>query len=116
MPIWPAASVEEEPEIRLRCWHVIETERGEHHFVGQSMASGTGRVSSAITSFDPSSRIGRTRSGRRYILIGQPGDDFDGILTFAIWALANSVTQLTIVTSQYLADAKNPDDAMPTIQ
>lgn len=115
MPIWPAASVDDEPEIRLRCWQVIETERGEHHFVGQSMARGTGRVSSAIMSFDPSSRIGRTRSGRRYILIGQPGDDLDAIHTFAIWALANGVTQLTIVSSQYLADAEDPDDAMPTI-
>ena len=113
MPFWSVASVEEEPEIGLRRWRVIETERGEHHFVGQSMASGAGRVSSAIVSFDPQSRTGRTRSGRRYTLIGQPGDDPDGMHTWAIWALANNVKQQTNVSSQYLPH-EDANDATPT--
>lgn len=113
MPFWSVASVNEEPEIGLRRWRVIATERGEHHFVGQSIASGSGRVSSAITSFDIQTRTGQTQSGRRYTLIGQPGYDPDGMHTWAIWALANNVTQQTNVSSQYLAP-EDADDGTPT--
>lgn len=47
MPVWSVASVGDQPEIILCRWKVIETERREHHFVGLSVASNTGRVSSA---------------------------------------------------------------------
>lgn len=103
MSIWSVASVDREPEIGLRRWRVMETERGEHHFVGQCVASNTGRVSSAIVSFDRQSRTGRTRSGRRYTLIGDPGDDPDGMHTWSIWVISNNVTRQTNVSSQYLA-------------
>ena len=48
MPIWRGSEVTAEPEILLRDWRIMETEREERHFVGARVDSGTGRVSSAI--------------------------------------------------------------------
>lgn len=73
MPTWSVATVDEQPDITLQCWRVYETERGEHHFVGYCIENESGRVSSAIVSFDAKSGAGITRSGRRYVLSGEPG-------------------------------------------
>jgi hypothetical protein len=107
MPVWSVASVGEKPEITLCRWKVIETERLERHFVGLSVASNTGRVSSAIQSFDPETRTGVTRSGRRYVLLGAPGDDPDGMHTWAVWARVNDVKEETDVSSEYLPEAQS---------
>ncbi|AOY96130.1 hypothetical protein BKK79_31340 [Cupriavidus sp. USMAA2-4] len=101
MPIWRVSPVEDEPEIALRLWRVFETERGERHFIGQNIDSRTGRVSSAIHSFDPQSRTGVTRSGRRYVLVGGPGDDEDATHTWTLWKLVNDVRTANNVTAEY---------------
>ena len=104
MPIWHVAAVSEQPEILLCRWSVFETERGERHFVGQNMEEGTGRVSSAIASYDAPSKTGSTRSGRRYVLHGGPGFDEDGMHTWEVWKMVNNVTQATNVTAEYCVD------------
>ncbi len=96
--------VSEQPEIKLRQWSVYETDTGERHFVGQNQNGGTGRVSSAIASYDASSRTGTTRSGRRYILQGSPGFDGDGMYTWEMWKIVNVIKQAKNVSAEYWAD------------
>jgi hypothetical protein len=107
MPIWNVAPIDEQPEIELRRWRVYETERGERHFVGQSVDTATGRVSSAITEFDSASRTGVTRSGRRYVLLGRPGYDADAMHVWTMWSMLNSVVEAKNVTCEYLSAAED---------
>jgi hypothetical protein len=44
----------------------VETELGERHLVGSNIATGLGRVSSAIEQFDARTKQFMTRSGRVY--------------------------------------------------
>ncbi len=105
MPIWRVAAVEERPQITLGHWTVYETERGERHFVGRCMDSGSGRVSSAIESFDAAARTGTTRSGRTYVLSGGPGHDPDGMHVWSVWKLVNAVKEEKNVTPDYIEPA-----------
>ncbi|PLP96648.1 hypothetical protein CYJ10_31030 [Cupriavidus pauculus] len=68
------------------------------------MTSNSGRVSSAIEAFDHATRTGTTRSGRRYVLMGEPGEDPDGMHTWAVWARVNDVREETDVSSDYLPE------------
>ncbi|SPA09790.1 conserved hypothetical protein [Cupriavidus taiwanensis] len=101
MPIWSVATVDEQPDITLQRWRVYETDHGEHHFVGYCIENGAGRVSSAITSFDAKSRAGITRSGRRYVLSGEPSFDGDAEHVWSFWSLCNGVTVARDVSGKY---------------
>lgn len=112
MPVWKVDSIDVQPVIELRCWRVYETERGERHFVGQSIASATGRVSSAIQKFDPESRTGITRSGRQYVLQGGPGYDADAMHVWSVWSMVNAVIEAKNVTAEYLPAADDGSDEL----
>jgi len=105
MSIWSVTDVDDQPEITLRGWRVYETERGEHHFVGYCVENESGRVSSAIVSFDDKSRAGITRSGRRYVLSGEPGFNQDALYVWGIWASRFGVTETKDVSDEYAMDA-----------
>ncbi|NOV23397.1 hypothetical protein E5S69_07565 [Cupriavidus necator] len=105
MPIWSVATVDEQPDITLRRWRVYETELGEHHFVGYCVENESGRVSSAIVSFDAKSRAGITRSGRRYVLYGEPSFDGDALHVWSFWAASNGVTETKDVSGEYWVQA-----------
>lgn len=105
MPIWSVAAVDEQPDITLQCWRVYETERGEHHFVGYCIENESGRVSSAIVSFDAKSGAGITRSGRRYVLSGEPGFDQNALHVWSFWSLRNGVTETKDVSGEYWVQA-----------
>jgi len=81
---------------------VYETERGEHHFVGHSIETGSGRVSSAIVSYDNHARTGLTRSGRLYRLAGPPDVDGNTEYVWAFWSQRNGVLTAKDVTEAYL--------------
>lgn len=102
MAIWRTRSIEEVPEVTLVCWRVFETDKGELHFVGARPERGTGRVSSAIVKFDTSTRAGVTRSGRRYVLQGAPGNHIDGGYVWAAWCHVNRVASYRDVTDSIL--------------
>jgi len=106
-PIWSVATVDEQPDITLQCWRVYETERGEHHFVGYCIENESGRVSSAIVSFDAKSGAGITRSGRRYVLSGEPSFDGDAEHVWSFWCLRNGVTETKDVSGEYRLRAKS---------
>ncbi|RAA12349.1 hypothetical protein DOT79_19170 [Ralstonia pseudosolanacearum] len=104
MSIWQARPVGDAPEIALRAWRVMETDIGERHFVGVRPDRGTGRVSSAIVEFDARTRVGVTRSGRRYILEGPQGPDANGDSEYvwAAWCQVNRVASFRDVTNEVL--------------
>lgn len=102
MSIWQARPVADAPVIALRAWRVMETESGERHFVGTRPDRGTGRVSSTIVEFDARTHIGKTRSGRRYVLEGPPGPDASGDSEYvwAAWCQVNHVASFRDVTNE----------------
>jgi hypothetical protein len=72
MPIWKLASVDDEPEIALSRWRILESEAGIRHFVGTDDLD-TGWVSPAIIAFDRQILRAKTLSGRVYQLAGEAG-------------------------------------------
>ena len=101
MPVWRATPVSLQPESTLIRWRVFETERRERHFAGHCVETGEGRVSSAVVAFDSSTRIGVTKSGRRYVLSGGPGYDKEAEYVWGWWAARNSVEEATDVSQEY---------------
>lgn len=106
MVIWLARSIDDVPEVILMRWRIFETEEGERHFVGTRHDRGTGRVSSAIVNIDMSTRVGVTRSGRKYVLDGPPGTDVNGECTWAAWCHVNGVTRYRDVTDDLLMEGR----------
>lgn len=102
MSVYAPTSVEDTPHILLARWRVYQTETGEHHFVGYNMTEREGRVSSAIQSFNESTRIGITRSGRQYKLSDNPGVNMDAEYVWGRWVEINKVTEIIDVTEQYV--------------
>ncbi len=78
-------------DIELRNWRaVLAIQVGEPrrqlHLAGTVGASGEGRVSSEIVTFDLATMSGHTQSGRRYVLVGEPGLDHAGQDALKQWA------------------------------
>lgn len=91
MPIWNVAQVAQEPELTIARWRVIETNAGTRHFVGMRLDDWTGRVSTGIAKFDPSTGRGTTESGRVYQLHSTPGANPDADEVWYLWKKVNSV-------------------------
>ncbi|MCW5595862.1 MAG: hypothetical protein KIT42_08320 [Rhodocyclaceae bacterium] len=103
MPVWAVAPVSETPELTLCAWQIVETDKQERHFVGYNLNDREGRVSSAITQFDPETLTGVTRSGRIYQLTGKPGIDEDALYVWRRWCSFNGVKSWRYVTNEALA-------------
>lgn len=114
MTIWPVTDVEEQPDITLRGWRVYETERGEHHFVRYCLENECGRVSSTILYFYHEGRTGVTSSGRRYVLLDEPGLDKHAQDVWRLWAVVNDVQETRDVSAQYLPSTTRR--AKPTLK
>lgn len=108
MPYWSVSPVNEQPQITLSQWRVFEVDLLRtgasltRHFVGRSLESGNGRVSSPIQKFDPLSGCGVTRSGRVYRLAGDAGYHADASYTWAQWKSLNGTTDEQDVTDQVI--------------
>jgi len=99
MTIWNVATVEDQPEIFLVSWQVMETDEGTRHFVGYNLM-GEGRVSSAIQTFDRDHMVGQTRSGRVYKLKGPPGHNSDADYVWGRWRDINGINSYKVVTEE----------------
>ena len=116
MPFWTFGTIEEEPEVRLVHWRVLEASYVDQdlpptrHFLGAVVADRTGRVSSAIEQFDPGARRGLTQSGRGYGLFGEPSYDSAAEYVWNMWCRINGVASWIDVTR----DAFAADDAETT--
>jgi hypothetical protein len=107
MAIWRVAPVELVPEVILSNWRILETDVGTRHFVGVNVLEGGGRVSSAITEFDPVARRGRTRSGRVYELIGSGAYNSDAEYVWQQWRAINNVTSYIDVSDATISGARD---------
>lgn len=91
MPLWIPDRIEDEPEVILSPWAVMELPDSSRHFCGYNTLMREGRVSSRIEEFDRSSRIGRTRSGRLYSLEGKQGRHPDAEYVWSRWCRINGI-------------------------
>jgi hypothetical protein len=109
MPVWPIASVEDEPSTTLVRWSVWTTWPGEErHLVGWAVEDREGRVSSAVRAFDVRTLRATTRSGRVYELRGRPGNDLDAKYVWNQWKRLNDVERCSDVTKDVWAEHKLP--------
>ena len=104
MPMWNVASVDDEAELSLCSWRILEAtyaspeQPATRHFVGCTVDRSSGRVSSAIQVIDVVSRRGVTKSGRVYELRGMPGYNLEAEYVWNGWASINEVSAWTDVT------------------
>lgn len=99
----PAPDVEAEPAVVMSPWAVVEVmPSGERHLCG--WIGYEGRVSSAITAFDPRTRMATTRSGRQYRLVGPPGYNRDALYVWDRWSWANRIESQREVSAEYVAE------------
>jgi ATP-dependent Lon protease len=106
MPIFKVSPVQQEPETVITRWSVREARFDDpndqsRHVVGYVARQGTGRVTSAIQSFDRDHQRITTSSGRVYQLEGPPGFDPDAEYVWAQWKALNHVRDETDVTQEY---------------
>ena len=108
MSVWKIGAIENEPQVRLARWRVLEASYfaagalPTRHLVGCLAGDGTGRVCSAIQSIDLATMRGVTRSGRVYELVGAPGWDSEGEYVWDVWCRINKVAASTDVTAEVI--------------
>ena len=108
--LYKPASIEVESGVPLSHWSVREVlDESEpsgvtHHFTGMNNNSYDGRVSSKIIAFDTKTKVGITKSGRAYQLVGEPGVCRDAEYVWGNWCYINKVLTEDVknVSSQYL--------------
>lgn len=88
-----APPVDEQPAASLISWSIKRDHSGSEYFCGVCVENGLGRVTSPIVEFDPKELRGRTRSGRRYRLIGLPGLSADGERAWEAYMALNGLIE-----------------------
>ena len=91
----------------LRRWRVIEVESLDgtrsRHVYGHDVTNDAGRASSAIKEFDRDSMTAITHSGRKYKLLGAPGNARSGESAWKNWCRKSIVVSETDVTGEYFS-------------
>uniref|UniRef100_UPI0035B0C5ED hypothetical protein n=1 Tax=Hylemonella sp. TaxID=2066020 RepID=UPI0035B0C5ED len=94
--------VDDQPCTLLQRWRIFSVRLAsgvrERHLVGYAPAEAAGRVSTAIVGLDLSSRRATTRSGRIYLLEGEPEYDDEGQWLWEKWLAVRSVSYVQDVT------------------
>lgn len=95
----------------LHDWRVMEAVSAEgnrsRHACGRNPAGNLGISTSAIKEFDPVAMTVKTRSGKTYTLVDQPGESRLGEAAWQKWCKDNGIFAEVNVTSDYLsADPK----------
>jgi hypothetical protein len=112
--LWAVPDTSLEPELTLENWQAYETETGECHLIGHCIERCEGRVSSAITAFDPLTQCVETNSGRTYRLQGRPGCNADAEYVWRAWKRINSVVTAVEVTHRVWAEIQHASENRPT--
>lgn len=94
-------SVIDDPCISLTAWTIVEADRGEYHLVGDNVATGLGRVSSAIERYDPLLMQFVTSSGRAYLVTNKGPVSSDAWYAWEAWASFNGVQSWREVIDDY---------------
>jgi hypothetical protein len=104
MPIWSTASVAEEPVIQLSRWGVARLYQHDSHVdiaFGYRDQARSGRISSPILGIENGTGRLITLSGRRYVLLGDPGIDADGLYVLRMSLRASDTTAEEDVSAAY---------------
>jgi hypothetical protein len=94
--VWSPPSVSREPGTQVVNWTIMKVmseHYGEETFHVIGFTGSEGRVSSKIKSFDREKRVAITNSGRRYVLIGESGNNRDALYVWGQWCKINGVTK-----------------------
>lgn len=126
-PIIPLPGVDIQPEVRLPRWDVGSVDVPGHiawFLIGLAVEDGVPEVgwdtrrSTPIISFDPLTRTAGTRSGRRYALVGEPGDQNPQVMNHWLRSVGKygiPADGRSVVTAKALAGqpppAIGPEDA-----
>ena len=106
MPVWSTTSVAEEPSIQLSRWSVVRLFTGDAHVdivFGHHDSARSGRISSPIVGVENGTGCLITRSGRRYVLVGGPGIDPDGLYVLRMSLRSSDITAEQDVSAEYLS-------------
>jgi len=101
-------AIEQQVAITLEAWSVFEVQLPHEtaptwHLCGFRLETRRGKVSSAISAFDPQAARCITRSGNVYQLHGQPGANADALATRGQWLRMNQFQHDLDVTPEFLA-------------
>jgi hypothetical protein len=107
MAIWKVAPTADQPDLTLTHWSIHEVASeiwvgNTRYLVGWCVENREGRVTSAIVSWDPSTMIGTTKSGRRYKLHDRPGLHDDAEYTWNRWKRFSKITDDRDVTEEFI--------------
>lgn len=97
------AAVDAHPIVTLVRWGIRETSSGRKYFVGYCLENQQYRVSTAIESFNRSTGIGVTASGRRYFLVGSPCIDGESGRTWQELAVPLGIGESKDVSIEFTA-------------
>lgn len=98
--VWEPIGVEDQPEIDLVHWRVYRIDKYVH-FVGYSVTSLEGRVSSRVVDYHKPTQKGKTRTGRVYHLLGAPGFNDDAMYVFKAWCDMYKTKEIEDITEDY---------------
>ena len=111
MPTWELPSTTEQPSITITRWTVVRLVEIDGNLeadllYGWDPQNGCGRLSTKIVESDPTNQTVVTMSGRRYTLVGPPGNDPDGEHVFlSKFGSVLKLCHLSIVSEQYARPA-----------
>lgn len=104
MPVWTVTPVEDQPELTLLSWQVVQLPNGDRHFAGYCTQNREGRASSFVVEMDLQRMRGLTSSGRVYELRGRPGWNSDAEYIWKRWASINEVHEWEDVSKEVWAN------------
>lgn len=99
MPVWRTRPVQEQGQLTLDSWQVMELPNGDRHLVGYCVENREGRASSVVRRIDDKTLRVTTGTGRIYVLRGRPGTDLDAEYVWGRWREVNKVESWSDVTS-----------------
>ena len=103
MSVWNVAPVDSQPELTLIRRQMIEVQLPDitqHYLVGYCLQNNEGRVTSAVSHFNPRTLTAVTHSGRTYQLSGPPGNDRDACYVCERLAANSGITEWTDTAEQ----------------
>jgi hypothetical protein len=97
---------------QLRHWRVIEVlwpdSTRSRHVCAENAATDYGVATSSIQAFDPLAMTVKTRSGKTYLLIGQPEKSVLGEAAWRKWCIENEIVSEQDLSSEYLNAEPTP--------
>jgi hypothetical protein len=101
--VWKISATATEPSTTLRNWMVFEAELEPgvvtQHLAGDLCQHSEGRVTSALVFVDAEARTARTKSGRLYKLVGEPGLGSQAEYVMDAWLRINDAKLVGDVTA-----------------